>query len=381
MSLNTPAFVIASRKAEDAAQLSAQLIGHPHCVMMLPSIFEAYEAGRKCFQNRTNKIVYLHDDVTILNPEQFFKTINNLERPGLYGVVGSANPETIENGWWWDKGPWHGGVVQGGTNRPPYISYNSHEATPVSWLDGLCLITVGQQWSWTLPGNPTGLWHGYDLFASKMTTRSKGVIETIPQPEDTPFLQHNGFGRMEGADEAIAIVRALTRPIDERRDISNIFQHLPRLRNEAHGLVLELGCREGVSTGALLEGLEEKGEGFLLSVDIDDCSQIWKGHPRWKFFHGESTDVTGITTTIKDIGFLPNISMLFIDTEHNYDLSSRELRAWYPYMETQGTIILHDTATFPEVYRAIEDFIAEVGNITHEFIQDCNGLSVLKLQK
>ncbi|CAB4130817.1 Methyltransferase domain containing protein [uncultured Caudovirales phage] len=374
-----PAFVIASRKTEDATQLSTQLQGHPQCILTMPSIFEAYEAGRECFQGRTNKIVYLHDDVIILDLEQFLNAINGLERPGLYGVIGGANPETLEHGWWWEKDPWYGAVVQGGKEDSPSIFASSYAATPVSWLDGLCLITVDQQWSWTLPGNPTRLWHGYDLFASKMTAKSGGAVEVISQPENSPLLQHNGFGRMDGANDGISIVRALTRTLEERRDFPNISQHIPRLRDEAHGIILELGCREGVSTGALLEGLDSKGEGFLLSVDIDDCSQIWKGHPRWKFFHGESTNVAGIINALNEAGIPPIVSVLFIDSEHTYNLCSQELRTWYPYMKPNGTIILHDTEEFPEVYKAIEDFIAETGNITHEFIRGCNGLSVLKL--
>lgn len=379
--LETPAFVIASRKPEDAAALTAQIRSNPwpfsHGVFTAPSIFEAYEAGRKAFSEH-RRIVYLHDDVVILDLVEFFGEIAFLDKPGLYGVIGGSNPEVLDRGWWWEKPPCHGNILQGGDGEP-YEQLYSRTSEDVEWLDGLCLITVDQSWSWKLRGNPTNLWHGYDLLASKLTKRSGGAVKTIPQSK--PLLRHNGFGRLEGADDSLAIVRALSRTVEERRDYPNIFQHLPRLSQEAQGTVLELGCREGVSTGALLEGVEKNG-GVVISVDIDDCSQIWRGHPQWFFHRGESTDAKAILDTIKNNGIVPVIDVLFIDSEHNYDLCSKELRTWYPFLSLYATIILHDTEEFPEVFRAVQDFIGSEDwhNFDHKFIKGCNGLTVLKLK-
>ena len=45
--------------------------------------------------------------------------------------------------------------------------------------------------------------------------------------------------------------------------------------------ILELGVQRGISTKKFLE-ICEKNEGFLTSIDIDDCSKVAKSD-RWKF--------------------------------------------------------------------------------------------------
>jgi hypothetical protein len=69
---------------------------------------------------------------------------------------------------------------------------------------------------------------------------------------------------------------------------SDIQHHLPLLYSLAHGNVLELGTRTGVSTMALLAGVERAG-GRVWSVDIDERSAgVAAGHPLWTFVHGSS---------------------------------------------------------------------------------------------
>mgnify|MGYP000157936475 FL=1 len=72
---------------------------------------------------------------------------------------------------------------------------------------------------------------------------------------------------------------------------SDIQHHLPLLYASAHGVVVELGTRTGVSTCALLAGVERRG-GHVWSIDIDDCSQLYADHPQWTFKRGDSRDVS-----------------------------------------------------------------------------------------
>lgn len=120
---------------------------------------------------------------------------------------------------------------------------------------------------------------------------------------------------------------------------SDIQLHLPRLYQESHGIVLELGVRGGTSTSALLAGVVERG-GHLYSVDINPhCWGSVGLHPQWTFVHADSLD----TETIHKAGVPDKIDVLFIDTEHTYSRTIRELNTWGKIVKNGGKIFLHDT--------------------------------------
>lgn len=136
---------------------------------------------------------------------------------------------------------------------------------------------------------------------------------------------------------------------------SDVQAHLPRLYKAAHGNVVELGVRHGKSTSALLAGVETHG-GTLWSIDNDPaCATVFAGHPLWRFAHTDSESVKHLTS----LGMPTPVDVLFIDTEHTYDKTLRELLAWYPIMRKGGRIFLHDTddgMTYPGVRRTIYEF-------------------------
>lgn len=139
---------------------------------------------------------------------------------------------------------------------------------------------------------------------------------------------------------------------------SDVEAHLPRLFDAARGRVLELGVRHGVSTAALLAGVEQHG-GHLWSVDTDpNCeNNPLAGHPQWTFINAHSE----AWPTIKQAmgGEIEPLDMLFIDTGHTYKLTIDELNLYGPWMAKGGRIFLHDTddgSTFPGVRRAIYEY-------------------------
>jgi predicted O-methyltransferase YrrM len=158
---------------------------------------------------------------------------------------------------------------------------------------------------------------------------------------------------------------------------SDMQAHLPMLYEAAHGNVLELGVRAGVSTSALLAGVEAHG-GHVWSVDRDDCSPVFAGHPQWTFVQADSCDW-------KTIGWdVPNtfaeIDLLFIDTEHTKDRTIRELTIWGPIMASGGVIMLHDTddgSTYPGVREAMATYCEERG-LMPEFYEGSYGLGVIR---
>lgn len=153
---------------------------------------------------------------------------------------------------------------------------------------------------------------------------------------------------------------------------SDIQHHLPLLFSLAHGNVLELGTRSGVSTTALLAGVEKRG-GTVISVDIDPaCASVAEGHPQWAFWHGSSTDAD----MAQDIAtYAGPFELLLIDSEHTYGQAQAELALWASHVA--GTILMHDPETFPGVRRAAQEFADKHGwDVT--FVLPCNGMAVLR---
>jgi hypothetical protein len=157
-----------------------------------------------------------------------------------------------------------------------------------------------------------------------------------------------------------------------RTEKSDIRRHLPRLREAAHGTVLELGVRGGNSTAALLAGVETRG-GILWSVDVDSsCGDVFAGHPQWRFVCASSLD----EATIHDAGLGEHIDVLFVDTLHTFDHVKAELETWVPKVRTGGRILVHDVESFPEVWSAVEVFARERG-MTSERVYRSSGLGIL----
>jgi len=127
--------------------------------------------------------------------------------------------------------------------------------------------------------------------------------------------------------------------------ITDVHDHLPRLRAAARGNVLEIGVRFGSSTAALLAGVEENG-GEVWSVDIEDCSHLFAGHPQWTFLQGDSKKV---------VTFHSDLDLLFVDGDHSYEGVISDLNHFGPRAKV---IMCHDAneAENPQVLRAIENY-------------------------
>jgi len=367
-----PAFVVASKSPENEKVVRERLKGQDVFVAVgAPSILEAYEQGRLHWADR-KRIVYVHDDVDFRNLDGFVKMVEKLPK-GTHGPCGTADPEALVKDPWWECKDCHGYVRQhfpSGEEKEVPVGVVD-KPMEVRFLDGVCLVTVGQAWNWRVPGKPK-LWHGYDWLACKRTLDSGSKCFTFTQP-NYAYLMHYGWGRMEGYAEGMKLLRTLARPASERRDYPNIHEHLPRLEALSGGNVLELGSRDGASTAALLEGVEKRG-GFVWSVDNDPAwKSAWEGHPQWKFIGADSTDVKAL----KEGGVPDELDLLFIDTEHVYAQVKKEIETWGPKVKPGGVILLHDIHEFPEVRRAAEEYAAG-HNLSAEFVDNCNGLGILR---
>lgn len=165
------------------------------------------------------------------------------------------------------------------------------------------------------------------------------------------------------------------KPLYERylTEWSDIQDHLPRLKAESHGVVVELGTRGGVSTSALLAGIEEKC-GHLWSIDTDNRSRlVFEGHPAWTFVNASSLE-------LKPMG-LPGINgqpidLLFVDTLHTFEHVFNELMIWVPFVRDGANILIHDAETFKGTGEAVRTY-AEMYGLPWELVTGSNGLGVI----
>lgn len=165
---------------------------------------------------------------------------------------------------------------------------------------------------------------------------------------------------------------------------TDIKAHLPRFVDLVHRLdaktVIELGVRTGVSSIAWITALS-KTDGHLWSVDIDPAPPIVATHPRCTFTQGADLDPFLLAQ-------LPEqADIVFVDTDHTYELTVEELGAYRPKVRDGGCIVLHDVAvetfehhTTPQppfpVRQAVEEF-ATANDLKVDWYDDSHGLAVV----
>lgn len=100
--------------------------------------------------------------------------------------------------------------------------------------------------------------------------------------------------------------------------------------------VIELGVREGHSTRAWLTGLHQTG-GHLWSVDIEPTHDIVADPELWTFIHGDSRDPNVVAQMPE------RVDVVFIDTDHSFVGTMRELDLYSRLVRPGGLVLLHDT--------------------------------------
>jgi cephalosporin hydroxylase len=191
---------------------------------------------------------------------------------------------------------------------------------------------------------------------------------------------------------------------------SDIADHLSTIFSESLGvqpsLIVELGVRGGESR-FVFEKVAKVSRACLVSVDMEDCSQVCGKSPKWFFLREDDIDFgRKFSNWCQERAIEPKIDVLFIDTSHIYDHTVEEIREWFPHLNTRCKVIFHDTnlGNFTRrsdgtiarswnnnrgVIRAIEEYLGIRLNERRDFVTTvndwivrhwahCNGLTILE---
>ena len=104
--------------------------------------------------------------------------------------------------------------------------------------------------------------------------------------------------------------------------------------------ILELGVAKGISTKMFLE-ICDKNNGNLLSVDIDDCSNV-SNNSRWKFIHSSDDEFELINSKIQK-----PLDLIFIDSLHEANHVKKVFFNYYNFMKVGGICVIDDISWIP----------------------------------
>jgi predicted O-methyltransferase YrrM len=139
--------------------------------------------------------------------------------------------------------------------------------------------------------------------------------------------------------------------------------------------VVEFGVHRGQSTGVLAHACE-KTNGRLISVDIEDCSDVIAS-PVWKFIQQDDSNIDSILQQEPIIR--SGIDLLYIDSLHAPEHVAKLLMLWFPYVKENAYITVDDVDPFPYmrgqrkddadreiVWRGIQQVVMDFFHANHE---------------
>jgi predicted O-methyltransferase YrrM len=115
---------------------------------------------------------------------------------------------------------------------------------------------------------------------------------------------------------------------------------IEKIKNIQKIQILELGVQNGSSTKKFIE-LCALNDGFLTSIDIDDCSKVIKSD-RWKFIHSSDDDFEKIDKIISK-----SLDFIFIDSLHEPNHVEKVFYHYYSFLKKGGMCIIDDISWLP----------------------------------
>ncbi len=136
-----------------------------------------------------------------------------------------------------------------------------------------------------------------------------------------------------------------------------------KISNIPNPNILELGVQSGNSTKMFLE-VCEKNNGFLTSIDIDDCSNVSKSS-KWKFIQSSDDNFNFIKEHLKN-----DLDVIFIDSLHEPSHIKKVLYYYFNFLKLDGTIFVDDISWLPFIHGGENDndFVERINRLTFDKI-------------
>jgi len=147
--------------------------------------------------------------------------------------------------------------------------------------------------------------------------------------------------------------------------------HVLWIEANCSGNILEIGVRTGISTAALLLGIQRAG-GYLYSADIENkFGTTFGNHPNWTFIHSDSKDTSEILPLIPD-----KLDVLFVDGDHSYEGALADLNNYGPKVKSGGLIVCHDVTYLCGCTKAFDEYVSKTGYAT-KVLPDFSPLGII----
>ena len=121
-------------------------------------------------------------------------------------------------------------------------------------------------------------------------------------------------------------------------------------------IILEFGVRKGTSTREFIKICEKKN-GFLYSIDVEDCSNVLKSD-KWKFFQCRDDQFEFLENKIPQ-----KFDLIYMDSFHQANHVEKILYHYYQKLKVNGKFIFDDISWIPYLsdnYR--NNFNCEINN-------------------
>ena len=123
---------------------------------------------------------------------------------------------------------------------------------------------------------------------------------------------------------------------------------IEKIKNIQKIQILELGVQNGSSTKKFIE-LCNINDGYLTSIDIDDCSKVIKSD-RWKFIHSSDDNFEKIDKIIPT-----TLDLIFIDSLHEPNHVKKVFYHYYSFLKNGGICVIDDISWLPYVKNEYRD--------------------------
>ena len=132
-----------------------------------------------------------------------------------------------------------------------------------------------------------------------------------------------------------------------------------KIQNILNPNILELGVQKGNSTKMFLE-ICEINNGFLTSVDIEDCSNV-SNNNKWKFIQSSDDNFEYVNKFIKK-----DLDIIFIDSLHEPNHIRKVFYNYFKFLKKDGLIFIDDISWLPYIEGGTKDnnFIERINRLT-----------------